>query len=102
MTGNVVPATAKPAPLTVAELMVTGAVPEEVSVSGRVVVELTVTFPKLRVAALRLSCGLVAALPVPLRLTTALLLDAELLRTVNWPDAGPIVAGSNCRSNVTD
>jgi len=102
VSGNEAPDTAKAEPLMVAELMVTGAVPEDVSVSGRVVAELIVTSPKLRLAALSVNCGLVAALPVPVRLTTAGLLLDELLSTVNRPDTGPVVVGSNCRSNVTD
>ena len=52
MTGNVTPDTAKPAPLTVAELIVTGAVPVEVNVNGCVDIVFTVTLPKVRLAAL--------------------------------------------------
>ena len=42
----------KPAPVMVAELTVTGDVPDDVNVSDCVVAEFTVTFPKLKVAAL--------------------------------------------------
>ena len=80
----------------------TGAVPVEVSVSGSVEAELTVTSPNVKLAALRVNCGLVAALPVPLRFTTAVLLVDELLWIVNCPDAGPVAVGSNCTLSVTD
>ena len=102
MTGNVAPDTAKPVPLGVAELIVTGAVPVEVSVSGSVEAEFTVTLPNVKLAALSVNCGFVAALPVPLRLTAAALLVDELLRIVNCPDAGPLAVGSNCTLRVTD
>jgi hypothetical protein len=40
----------------------------------------TVTLPKLRLAVLTVNCGLVAAMPVPLRATTEVLpLDESLL-----------------------
>ena len=42
----------KPAPMIAAEFTVTGAVPVDVNVSDCVVAEFTVTFPKLKVAAL--------------------------------------------------
>jgi hypothetical protein len=62
----------KPAPLIVAELIVTGAVPVDVNVSDCVVAVFTVTLPKLRLAALTANCGLGAAVLVPLRVTCAL------------------------------
>ena len=73
----------KPAPLSVAELIVTGAVPVEVSVTGCVDAVFTVTLPNVRLAALTVNCGLGAAVPVPLRLTTAVLLVDELLWIVS-------------------
>lgn len=73
------PETVNTVPLVAAELMVTGAVPVEVSVTGCVDAEFTVTSPNVRLAALSVSCGLVAAVPVPLRLTTAVLLVDESL-----------------------
>ena len=84
MAGNVPPDTVNPAPLRVAELMVTGAVPVEVSVTGCVDAVFTVTSPNIRLAALIVSwgldtCGLDTAVPVPLRLTTSVLLVDELL-----------------------
>jgi hypothetical protein len=59
----------KPAPVIVAELTVTGAVPVDVSVNDCVVLVFTVTLPKLRLAELTVSCGLGAAVLVPLRVT---------------------------------
>ncbi len=79
MTGNVAPDIVKPVPLKVPELMVTGAVPVEVNVTGCVDAVFTVTLPNVRLAALIVNCGLDTAVPVPLRLTTAVLLVDELL-----------------------
>ncbi len=97
-----VPDTVKPVPLGVAELIVTGAVPVEVNVSGRVEAVFTVTLPNVKLAALSVNCGLVVSLPAPLRFTTAVPLLEELLRIVNCPDAGPVAIGSNCTFRVTD
>ena len=52
VTGRLPPTIAKPAPVMVAELTVTGDVPVEVSVNDWVVAVFTVTLPKLKVAAL--------------------------------------------------
>ena len=52
------------------EEMVTAA-PEAVSVAGRLVLDPTVTLPKLRVAGEMPSCGFTAATPVPLDCSTA-------------------------------
>ena len=83
VTGKVTPDTVYPAPLSVAELMVTGAVPVEVNVTGCVDGVFTVTSPNVRLAALIVNCELNSAVPVPLRLTTALLLVDELLWIVS-------------------
>ena len=83
MTGNVAPDIVNPAPLNVAELIVTGAVPVEVNVTGCVEAVFTVTSPNVRLAALIVNCGLNTAVPVPLRLTTAVLLVDELLWMVS-------------------
>ena len=83
MTGNVAPDIVYPAPLSGAELMVTGAVPVEVSVTGCVDDVFTVTSPNVRLAALTVNCGLNTAVPVPLRVTTAVLLVEELLWMVS-------------------
>ena len=77
------PDTVNPAPLRVAELMVTGAVPVEVNVTGCVDAVFTVTSPNVRLAALIVNCGLDTAVPMPLRLTTAVLLVDELLWMVS-------------------
>jgi hypothetical protein len=102
VSGNVAPDTVYPAPLSAAELMVTGAVPVEVNVTGWVEAVFTVTSPKVRLAALTVNCGLNTTVPVPLRLTTAVLLVDELLWMVSWPVATPAAAGSNCTFRVTD
>ena len=82
------PDTAKPAPLSVAELIVTGAVPVEVNVTGCVEALFTVTSPNVKLAVLIVSCeldgcGLDTVVPVPLRLTTAVVLVDELLWIVS-------------------
>ena len=102
VTGNVAPETVKPFPLGAAELIVTGAVPVEVNVRGSLDGVFTVTLPNVRLAALSVNCGLATAVPVPLRLTTAVLLVEELLWIVNCPDAAPVAVGSNCTFSVTD
>jgi len=91
-------------PLSEAELMVTGAVPLEVSVTGRVVGVFSVTLPKATLVGLTVKVGLVTTVlvPVPLRLTTAVLLVEESLWIEICPDAGPVTAGSNCTFNVID
>jgi len=79
VTGKVAPDMVKPVPLNAAELMVTGTVPVEVSVSGCVDGVFRVTLPNVRLAALIANCGLAADVPVPLRLTIAVLLVEESL-----------------------
>ena len=73
MTGKVAPDIVKPVPVNVAELMVTGAVPLELSVTGSVVGVFTVTLPNAKLAGLTRQLRTRAAVPVPLRLTTAVL-----------------------------
>jgi hypothetical protein len=92
----------KAAPVMEAEFTVTGDVPEEVSVTDCVVEELTVTLPKLSVAALSVSIGFVAAAPVPLNDTTAVLPLVELLLMVRFPVADPVAAGLNWACKVID
>jgi len=91
-----------PVPVIVAEFTVTGAVPVDVNVRDCVVAVLTVTLPKLKLAALTVNCGLGAAVPIPFRATNAVPPVAELLLIVTWPLAVPVVVGSNCTCNVTD
>ena len=81
------PEVVKPAPVSAAESIVTGAVPVEVRVTGWVEAVFNVTLPNIRLAALIVNCGvsegLAAAVPVPLRFTTAVPLGTELLWMVN-------------------
>jgi len=79
VTGNVAPDIVKPVPVSAAELMVTGAAPVDVNVTGCVDDVFTVTLPNVKSAALSVNCGLATAVPVPLRLTTAVLLVDESL-----------------------
>ena len=95
MTGKLPAMMVKPVPVMEAELTVTGEVPVEVRVIACVVGELTVTLPKLRLAVLTDNCGLGAAVPVPLRATTAVLAVEELLLMVTCPVAAPVVVGRN-------
>ena len=85
----------KPVPVMEAELTVTGEVPVEVRVIVWAAEEFTVTLPKLRLAVLTESCGLSAAVPVPLRATTAVLAVAESLVMVTWPESDPVAVGLN-------
>jgi hypothetical protein len=55
VTGSDVPVTVKPAPVSVAELMVTGVVPDAVSVTVWLAEELTATLPNARLTGLALS-----------------------------------------------
>ena len=80
VTGKLAPDTVKPVPASVAALIVTGAVPDEVNVTACVDAEFTVTLPKLRLTALTDNCGIVAARTAPLNATTAVLpLEESLL-----------------------
>jgi hypothetical protein len=98
----VAPDVVKPVPATAAEVMVTGAVPVDVNVTGCVDAVFTVTLPNVRLAALMVNWGLGAAVPVPLRLTNAVLLVAESLWIVSCPAAAPVAVGSNRTFSVTD
>jgi hypothetical protein len=83
----------KPVPETDAELTVTAAVPDDVSVNGRVAEEFTVTLPKLNVLALNDNCGVVAAVPVPLN-DTVVPPPVALLLIVRLPVADPLAVGA--------
>jgi hypothetical protein len=100
--GKPPPTIVKPGPAIAAEVTVTGDVPVDVRVSDWVVGVFTVTLPKLKLPALTVNCGLVAAVPVPLRVTTAGLPLEELLLIVICPVAAPVAVGSNCTCRVTD
>ena len=89
----------KPMPPTVNAVTVTGAVPDEFRVSDCVVVVFSITLPKASVPALRVNWGEVwagvwAEVPLPLRLTIAVLLEDELLETVMVPLAAPATVGT--------
>jgi hypothetical protein len=100
--GRFPPTIAKPTPVIVAELTVTGEVPVEVKVSDCVVEVFTVTLPKLRLAALTANCGLGAAVLVPLRVTCTVDPVDESLTIVIWPLADPVAVGRNCTCSVID
>jgi uncharacterized lipoprotein YbaY len=68
VTGKADPESVKPLPLSVAALIVTGAVPDEVSVTGSVALEFTVTLPNDSEFALTVSCGVVVVTTVPVPL----------------------------------
>jgi hypothetical protein len=93
--GNVPPTMVKPVPEIAAEFTVTGDVPVEVRVKGCVVIEFTVTLPKLRLVALRVNCGFAAAVPVPFKATTAVLPLLALLLIETCPVVAPVAVGSN-------
>jgi hypothetical protein len=61
VTGNVAPESLKPLPVSVAELMVTGAVPVELNVTGSSAAVFTVTFPNATLVGLTDNVGTVAA-----------------------------------------
>ena len=60
MIGKVTPDTVKPVPVNAAELIVTGAVPVEVNVTGSVDAVFTVTLPNARLAGLMVNVGTAA------------------------------------------
>ena len=60
MTGKVAPDMVKPVPLSAAELMVTGAVPVELNVTGCVDDVFTVTLPNVRLPGLMVNVGTAA------------------------------------------
>jgi hypothetical protein len=91
----------KPVPVIEAELTVTGPVPEEVSVNDCEPEALTLTLPQLRVVALSVNVW-VAAVPVPLNETVAVLPVDELLLMVRLPVADPDAVGLNWICMVID
>ncbi len=92
----------KPAPDIAAALTVTADVPLEVNVNPRVEYKFTVVSPKSSVAALTVSCELVAATPVPPSATTVVLPLLESLLIVSCPVADPVTVGLNCTFSVSD
>jgi hypothetical protein len=101
VTGKPPPTMVKPAPVIEPEFTVTGVVPDDVSVNVSVVAVFTATLPKLRLGALTVNCGF-AAVPVPLKATTAVLPVVELLLIVSCPVKAPTVVGLNCTCSVND
>ncbi len=88
VSGKVAPDTLKSVPLIVAELTFTALVPVDVSVTGSVEVEPTVTLPKLRLAGLtdKVAVPVAAfATPAPLSEPCAMRLAAEFI-AVNSPE----------------
>ncbi len=88
VSGKVAPDTLKLAPLAVAELIVTVPVPVDVSVTGRVEVDPTVTLPKLRLDGLTVRPAVpvaAAASPAPLSEPCAMGL-AAVFTAVNAPE----------------
>ncbi len=100
--GKVAPDMAKAPPETLTELMVSAAVPDEVTVSVLLDVVFTVTLPKLMELALRVRFGVAAAMPVPLRATVAVPPEEASLEMVIAPTADPVTAGSKVACRVTD
>ena len=77
----------KPLPLNAAKLIVTGAVPVEVNVTGSVDAVFTVTLPNERLAGLIVNVGVETfppPLPAPLIGTCATVWPLALV-AVNWP-----------------
>ena len=100
VTGRLPLTIVKPVPVIAAEFTVTGDVPVDVSVNDCVVAAFTVTLPKLKLVALTVNCGTGAAVPVPPRVTVAVLPVDELLLIVICPLAVPVAVGSNCTCSV--
>jgi hypothetical protein len=74
-------------------VIVTGAVPLDVKVSGSDAPLFTVTLPKLSDVVLEVSCGVAAVVPLPLNATLTLA-GVALLVMVSVSASAPAVAGS--------
>jgi hypothetical protein len=99
VTGKLAPETLKPGPVTVAALMVTGALPVDVSVTGWVDPTFNGTLPKFTVVGLTVNCGVVLVVPDPPSETVAGPEGSSLV-TVSVPASAPAVVGS--KVTVTD
>lgn len=98
VTGRVAPDTVKPVPLIIAELILNGAVPVEVSVTGSIASEPSFTVPKLKLFGFTVSCG---AMPLQVKATaTALCLNALLL-IVTLPFTEFAAFGANVTFSLT-
>ena len=93
VTGNVVPEIANPLPPIAAELIVTGAVPDEVKVSVWVDAVFSVTLPNASAVALAVNCDVDGAVPVPLSETVAVPPFDAVLDIVMAPLAAPTTVG---------
>ena len=77
----------KPVPVNDAELMVTGAVPVEVNVTGSVDAVFTVTLPNARLVGLKVNVGVETLPPVPTPLIgTCATTPPAALVAVTWPE----------------
>jgi len=94
VTGKVAPEMVNPVPVRLAALTVTAELPVEVRVTVCVEGVPTVTLPKLKLVALKVSTGLVALAPVPLRLTVIVEPVEELLAMEREPVSVPATLGS--------
>jgi hypothetical protein len=100
--GRLPPTMEKPAPVIAAEFTVTGEVPVEVKVKACVVAVFVVTLPKLRLAALAVSCGASGAVPAPVNPIKVVPPAKALLFMVSFPVATPTEVGLNITCSVTD
>lgn len=101
VTGKMAPDTVKPEPLIVAELIVSGAVPVEVSVTGNAAEEPSSTVPKLKLAGLTVNCVPVSGTPLQVRLTASPLCLTALLFIVSVPVIVLAAFGADVTLSVT-
>ena len=99
--GNVAPDTVKPVPMIEGAVIVSGAVPVDVTITGSVAVDPTLTVPKLRLFGLTVTCGLVRAMPVLVNLIAVLSCLSALLLMVSIPLAVLASTGAVVTSSVT-
>jgi hypothetical protein len=96
VSGKVTPDSVKLGSSIAKELIVSGAFPVEVTVTGREAVDPTVTWPKFKLTALTTSCGLVRATPVLVRLIDVTGFVGELLVMIRVPEIAPVVRVEDC------
>ena len=101
MAGKAPPETVNPAPLTVAEFTVTGAVPVDVMVTLCVVRLAGVIVPVALGLEATDSFATGRVVPIPLSETNETGLPDEVLFMVSCPVAFPLVVGLNCTSSVS-
>lgn len=92
VTGKVAPENENPAPVMVALLTVTGELPVEVSVTGKLTGVFKGSSPKFRLVVLNARIGF--GTPAPLRATVAVVPLDELLEMVIDPFEAPVNVGS--------